>query len=322
ISGLDEDGGILRINDEIIAYEELDTGTGRLSGVRRGIHGSPADYHSFYELVGPVEAIHMAVLENAITSTSAEIQMNKSDLFPKDGGYVMIDDEIIGYTEVQGTTLVMPTDLNANSEEVDNPFLRRKPGEEDEEDSDAGGGIFRGRFGTAATEHPANSIVYFFPARHPDRYRERSVDPETSAIIVTKRVDGAIWKRISWDEKLIEYTDIKVLARFDGTPAWDSDNIYSVDEQMVVSGNAEDFQKNPKSFLFLVESPHAENRLGPKLGIQADRIELRFGFQFLEGAFSNVDEERPDSWKDTPWVKSVRVEYVAPVTVHYTESPK
>jgi len=319
ITGLSEDGGIIRLNDEIITYEELDTASGTLRGVRRGVHGTEADYHSFAEHVGPIESVHVAMLEGALTSTSHEIELNRIEvdgrkLFPKGGGYVRIDDEIIGYTEIRGNSLLMPTDLR-EADGVDSAI----PGGED---SEGGGGIFRGRFGSYATDHPANSMVYFFPARHPDRYRERSVDPQTSAIILTKRVDGAIWKRVSWDERVADLTKIKVLARFDGTPAWDSDNIYSVDQQMVISGNAGDFDKNPKSFLFQFETAHAMNRLGPRLGIQADRIELRFGFQYVEGAFEDIEEGRPDSWKDTPWVKSVRVEYVAPVTVHYTESPK
>ena len=54
--------------------------------------------------------------------------------------------------------------------------------------------------------------------------------------------------------------------------------------------------------------------------IQADRIEIRVMFQYKDGAYTPYYGEVPsDSWKDTPWFKSLRAEFVAPETVHYSE---
>ena len=109
--------------------------------------------------------------------------------------------------------------------------------------------------------------------------------------------------------------------RFDGTPGWDSDNIYSVNEAMVTSGSPEDFRKDPKSFLFELDSPHGVNRFTDEImgGIQADLIEIRICFVYERGAFELYPENPANSWKETPWLKALRVEYVAPITVHYTE---
>ena len=170
-----------------------------------------------------------------------------------------------------------------------------------------------------AGEYTDDEIVRFFPARYPDRYTANSNHPSTSGIIFRKRVDGAIWKRVAWDEKVASNMEIKVYVRFDGTPEWDTDNIYNVSEQMVVSGTSSDFAEDPKSFLFLVDNPHDLNRLHSSGGIQADMIEIKITYQYLAGSFDPYSDPPGNSYKDSPWLKALRVEYVAPVTVHSSE---
>jgi hypothetical protein len=184
---------------------------------------------------------------------------------------------------------------------------------------DQGGGLLRGRYGSVAAEYQDQEIVQLFPARYPDRFVEDSHHPETSGIIFRKRVDGAIWKRVAWDEKLATNTEMKILVRFDGTPEWDSDNIYNVNEQMVVSGTSSDFAENPKGFLYLLENAHDLNRLHSSGGIQADMIEIKVTCQYLAGSFDPYQDPPANSYKDSPWLKALRVEYVAPVTVHLSE---
>jgi hypothetical protein len=113
--------------------------------------------------------------------------------------------------------------------------------------------------------------------------------------------------------------DLKVLVRFDGTPEWDSDNVYNVSEKMVTSGTSSDFAANPKGFLYLVDSPHDLNRLHSSGGIQADMIEIKVTCQYLAGSFDPYQDPPGNSYKDSPWLKALRVEYVAPVTVHLSE---
>ena len=43
-------------------------------------------------------------------------------------------------------------------------------------------------------------------------------------------------------------------------------------------------------------------------------------YKYKDGAYTVEWNELPsNSWKDTPWLKSLRLEYVAPATVHHTE---
>ncbi len=320
VTGLPEDGGVIRVNDEIIAYESLDTATGTLHHVLRGALGTVADRHSFGDRVTEMEGVTVALLDGGIGATASEIPLNRSDDFPRfGGGYVLIDDEIIGFTRVQNNRLVMPQDLRAAEEAPSD----RSSGDEGEGTDGSGRtrqgpGIFRARYGTTAADHPDRSFVFYFPTRYPDRYVERSTDPETSSMIIRKRIDQAFWKRISWDEKIVDHTDVKVLVRFDGTPEWDSENIYNVNEGRVESGDPDEFRADPKRFLFRIDTPHGENRLN----IQADRIEVRIAYQYEAGSFDPYQELPPNSWKDTPWLKALRLEYVAPVTVFYSEDVK
>jgi hypothetical protein len=309
ITGLPDDGGLLKLGDEIIAYEELDTATGALRGVRRGVLGTEAGIHTFDDRVMEMEGVTMAVLASGVSSTSYEIELSRLDEFPRSGGAcVKIGDEIIGYTHARGTSLTMPRETGFFDDAGGNDF-----GTDSE-----GGGIFRGRYGTVASSHESGEIVYFLPTRFPDRYRERSQNPETSAVVFSRKIDGAIFKRVSWDERLAEYTDVKVLVRFDNSPPWDSENIYSVKEGRPVSGRLEDFATNPKSFLFQIDDPHEINRLD----LQADLIEIRFACQFEAGAYDLTKDPNGNSWKDSPWIKALRIEYVAPETVHYTEESR
>jgi hypothetical protein len=303
VSGLPEDGGVVRVDDELIAYQEVDTSTGELKGVQRAVLGTESKRHSFGARVTQVQNVPVALLAGGITANSYQIALNKLYDFPRTTGYVKIDDEIIGYTGTSGTSLIMP---QASLGESLNP---------ESGTPDVGPGIFRARFGTIATDHANNAFVFFLPTRFPDRYQDRSADPQVASIILRKRVDGAIWKRFSWDEKVASFTDVKVYVRFDGTPSWDSSNIYSVAEGIVVSGKADDFVANPKSFLFWIDKPHDLNRLN----LQADVAEVRILFQYEAGAYDVLVTPPANSWKDTPWLKALRAEYVAPVTIHYSE---
>jgi hypothetical protein len=300
LTGLPEDGGVLRIGDELIAYQELDTSTGELEGVERGVLGTEAKLHSFGARVSEAMNIPVATLAGGVTASASEIPINKMFDFPRTTGYVKIDEEIIGYTSTSGNTLIMPQGLL--EEQADGT-----PG--------VGSGIFRSRFGTLASDHADGAFVYQMPSRFPDRYQERSADPQVASIILRKRVDGAIWKRISWDEHQVPLTVVKVFARFDGTPNWDSSNIYSVQDQMVASGRQEEFNADPKSFLFRIDRPYDLNRLN----IQADVVEIRILYQYEAGAYDVNVAPPANSWKDTPWLKAVRAEYIAPVTIHYSE---
>ena len=94
------------------------------------------------------------------------------------------------------------------------------------------------------------------------------------------------------------------LIRFSGGPAWDSDKIIHVGTDAVP---AEDRRK----YLYQITDPKAENLLN----VEADRIEVRVGVRFDKGAYDRIAQIAPDSWKETPSIRKVVVEYVSPPQV-------
>jgi hypothetical protein len=132
---------------------------------------------------------------------------------------------------------------------------------------------------------------------------------------VKKHVPGAVFKRVSWDEFLVPNVDIEVMVRFEGGPRWDSEDVIELGGDDFMSRMPQD---HPERHLYLIKDPHLPNRLD----IRSDRIEIRVLYRYHEGAYERSDDPdhvMPDEWKETPRLKALRIEYVAPVTVLYHE---
>lgn len=291
-----EDGGCIVINDELIYYEEFDPQTGEFLGCQRGVMGTQPQPHSFGSRVAPIHAFPFSRLVSDADETSAEFQLQDARDFPDDG-YLRIADqgEIVGYTELQGNSL-------------SGPLGRIDPTtERDESDRDArvGGALFRGRYGTEPVAYRAGDLVMGMPFRHYDRFAERADHPEQAYVQLSWRKEGAIWKRITWDEQPIENADVLALVRFSGGPAWDtSDRIIRVGQEPMPNDDR-------RKYIYEIADPKAENLLN----IEADRVEVRIHVRFAQGAYDRFADVAPNAWKETPWIKKVVVEYVAPPTV-------
>jgi hypothetical protein len=111
----------------------------------------------------------------------------------------------------------------------------------------------------------------------------------------------------------VPHVDIHLLVRFDGGPNWDEDR------KFVELGVDAMPTTDKKSYLYLITNPHEENRLD----IRSDRIEVRVLFVYQPGAYQRSEEGddfvMPNEWKDTPRLKALRIEYIAPKTVLYHE---
>ncbi len=294
-----DDGGVIRIEDELILYSEFDPDAGTFSGCLRGAFGTEPTSHEFGAILIPVHTFAATTLVSDMDESAGSAQLSDTRDFPDDG-YVRINDgaELIGYTERDGNQISMPLGR------ID-PTTERDAGTDDARIS---GGIFRGRFGTTAEGYAVDDVVIAMPFRHYDRYSERSDDPENSYVQLSWTKPGAVWKRITWGEVPRNFVEVIALVRFRGGPAWDSADVIRVGQDMIP---AEDRRK----YLYEISDPTAENLIN----VEADRIEVRLQVRFAQGAYDRFAEVAPDNWKQSPWIQDVTVEYVAPPFVLYED---
>lgn len=223
-----QQGGAVQIGNEVIAYRAprvmnettipnpatpnspFTIRVVRLEDVQRGYLRTAAENHNAGDLTLRHPGMAVVALGDDLAEDGAQIAVATGPNgamgaggFPANNGlpqagFVLIDDEIVGYTQTFGPRLTMPTD----------------PGDK---------GIYHGRYGTKAAGHSATAFAYALPIRYPDRYGVNAFDDTMSCYEISRRATGALWKRVTWtaglpDPKLA----IVALARVDGSPGWDA----------------------------------------------------------------------------------------------------
>ena len=296
-AGLHSTGGLVRIGDELVGYSSFDESTQTLLNCERGALGTEARDHSYGAPIVPVLGVGATRLEEGLGETSPDVSLASAQGFPLWGGFVRIGNEVLGYTRVDGNVLKMPRAVSRSEDTWTTPG-----------GSDASKGLLRARFGTEAAAHEAQAMVYLLPHRFADLAAESADNPQLAWYTVSRRVQGAVWKRVSWDERLRELNGIRVLVRFEGGPDWDTTKIVRLGTDPVPDTGR-------TGYLYEVRSPRDLNLIN----VQSDSIECRVFFTYEAGAFDMNAASAPDAWKETPWLQAFRIEYAAPSGVVTTE---
>lgn len=291
------DGGVIRIDDELIMYSSWDAGAGTISGCLRGVFNTVARPHQYGAIVFPVESFAASTLTSSGDASTASFELQNAADFPDDG-YLRIADglEVVGYTQYEANRLSGPLariDEGTTTTQNQGSAQRR-----------VGGALFRGRFATEPAGHAQGDVAIALPWRHYDRYSERSDDPENSYTQFSWTKENAIWKRVTWDEQPVKNVEVIALVRFSGGPAWDSDRVIRVGQQDVP-------KEDRRGWLYEITDPAAMNLLN----VESDRIEVRLMVRFAKGSYDRAAVPRPNEWKLTPHIRRVLVEYVAPGAV-------
>ncbi len=291
------DAGIARIDQEWLAYRGLEQGQEanpaggglepwvQLRDCTRGLFGTQASEHAPDAKVTFFEFLPITKIEGGIGAEAASIPVTETQGFLREGtlGFIGGDGlvaELAHYDRVVNNSFEMPMRRSASG-------------------SAAGVAIFRGRFGTAAQAHGGGDLLYEMPFRYWDRYAKETDRPEMSFFQATAEIPGAYFDRIEWDERLTRaFHDVKVLVRIDERASWDAEPL------------------GEKNGLFLFEDPPTEKVVN-RIGVRGDRIEVRAFFEYLPGAFNSAFTS--DSWKDTPWLKGLRIRLLAPNAVLLSE---
>lgn len=275
-SAIDNDAGLLRVGDEILAYIDVVDEGGLVlpsGGAGRGLLGTEAQPHALGEPVHFLNHISVTNLSVALEPEDWLLRVDDNTSFDREGT-VLVGNELIHHTLKRGG-LAMP----ARSE---------NPGEQDFR----GDGIYRGRYGTEPGAYSAGTPVIHFQTRYWDRFAERADAPEQHFFGIDLPQPDA-WVRALY----VETTDaafggarVGVLVRTDPTVPWDADP----DE---VEG------------LDLHWLDRLAGRPVP-VGAQASRVEWRVFTEFTDGAFDAING--PHGWKGVPTIDQLAVDYIAP----------
>jgi hypothetical protein len=246
--------------------------------------------------------------------------------------------ELVHYTLISEGSLLLPRSLDRDPDTRDI-------------------GLFRGRFGSDATDHEGGELAIWQPFRYWDRYTERRSEdnapfsgvfdhPETSYVELGRSVQSALWRGFTWQENLIGlaqvndvrepedsssgYLDLMVLARFNPHVPWDTKQVVDLRKEHDV-GRRPDLQALSRTHLFVFDDQGGESmrsgELGNLLNLESDTAEFRVYFAFRPGAWVPLDtadaaaaEDRPEMvnwWKRTPWLSGFRLTYMNRTTTRW-----
>lgn len=170
-------------------------------------------------------------------------------------------------------------------------------------DDRTGRGIFRGRFGTPASEVPFDTPVVYLPVRYHDHYQPFADSPDFQYLERAFTIPGAHWDSVSWElsdqGNPALHVEVRVLARFDGEPRWDEK------------------PTNRPGGLFLFDNPRKENLID----VESDLLELRVCYRYPTGSYGRDSSNSVwrDDWKHQPALETLTIEYRKPWRVVHRE---
>lgn len=274
---LPADAGILRIGDELVAYDERDAGNGELTLTidGRGLLGTSPGPHQRSQPVAFLEHYVVTTLASGISGDDSMIPLEEGGDFPT-RGLVLIGDELIHYTRRIGNQLDMPRGSNT-------------PGAMDER----GPGLFRGRFGTTPMDHPAGSTVILFPFRYWDLWADQADAPELAYMGFEIDQPGTWWMDTFWHAEGSGHggSDVQVLVRTDPSVPWDSD------------------PDDVHGLMLMTQGTENDEPIG--LDTMSDRMEWRVFARYRAGAFDPLSG-LSHGWKETPRLRALGASYMAP----------
>jgi hypothetical protein len=246
LSELSQTGGLLLVEEEIIGYaglDPVDSGAVFLTG--RGLFGTRRVKHAEGAPVTALNFWPSSPLVEPMSEGDARVPVADPSVFPKGGGLLWIDEELLAYDGVTEEGLIMPTRLGRGQI-----------------------GLLRGRFGTSAEPHAIGSIVRWMPARVHDRAMWGEDAPEAEALHLPLHAPGAF------------FTDVVVEARLpDERVALDG--LVAIDG---LATRHDDPERSPDLFR-LSEGLSVSGQMRLPLGRQGDTFDLWLMPLWLPGAF-------------------------------------
>jgi len=277
LSDLPEDGGLLRIGDEILAYESYDENSAMvtISPDGRGLLGTTPQPHAMGEPIQFLSHFTVSTLSGGIGAGDSTIPIGSAQEFPHEGT-LLIGEELLHYTRQRGGSLEMPS---ASTE----------PGMQD----GRGSGLFRGRYGTLPQTHGGGVPVILFPFRYWDRWAHQADAPELAYFAFEVAQPGAWYDTLFWKHENVQTAGpmLRALVRTEQDTPWDG-----------APGEASGLELYTDGFVG-----------GEPVGLAAasDLLEVRFFIEYSAGSYDAVTA-MSHGWKASPRLSEFGVEYRAP----------
>ncbi|MEE2890246.1 MAG: hypothetical protein VX404_07360, partial [Planctomycetota bacterium] len=222
----------------------------------------------------PIPAIPIVRLAGGVTENAINTLGNPTG-FPRTEGYLLIDDgnpatsdEIIAHTGPEGSGFGLYRDDRS------------------------GRGIFRGRFGTEFRQHSVDTPAIELVARHHDHYQPLVESKDLQYLERAWTMPGTMWDRVGWEVEEARNRrtmgTVRVLARFDGAPGWDSE------------------PTNQPGGLYQFDDPEAINTIDRL----SDALEIRIYYRHRPGAYGLLGNDMwNDEWKHLPVLRNLNIEH-------------
>jgi hypothetical protein len=175
-----------------------------LTGLKRGLLGSQAAAHSPGAGVTFYDAAAVSLLTSNLAATGDSIALADAAGFAEEGfvwlngsadGRPAGDDEVVGWLKRAGNAL---NDCRP----------------------------FHGRYGTTPADHPTGSVARFLPTRWCDRWTPQYDGPGSAFVQMGRTAREGVWDELQIKIRpesgtLPAQCAPRILARFNGKPAWD-----------------------------------------------------------------------------------------------------
>jgi len=277
LNDLPEDGGLLRIGDEILAYESRDASAGEITIAPngRGMLGTTPQPHAHGEPIQFLSHFTVSTLTGGLGGGDSTIPLASTQEFPNEGT-VLIGEELIHYTRQRSSSLEMPSGSTV-------------PGAQD----GRGPGLFRGRYGTLAQAHGAGEPVILFPFRYWDRWAPQADAPELSYYGFEVAQPGAWHESLYWQHEDVQTGGpvLHALIRTDPDVPWDASPNQTTGLDLYTKG--------------------IEGGDTIATGAATDLLEARFFVEYSSGSFDAVTG-MAHGWKASPRLSEFGVFYRAP----------
>lgn len=277
LNGFPTAGGLVQIDDEILAYQVRADAVFTVAVNGRGLLNSEARGHDKGARVRFLAHVPAAILSGSIQPQSETLSVQSIGGLPVPTGTLLAGRELLHYAWVRTAgdtaTLEMPRFYPPDGSN----------------DGRSARGLFRGRYGTAPQGLSSGEALVWMPIRYWDRHVPRSDDPEQNALQLTSSIAPVFWKSLTWRQEVPDASvDLECLARFDQRVPFTADPAANPDLRLLSRGAG-----NDRPFM---------------LGRQATQLELRFVANYRPGCI-DLTTFRAHGWKTTPTVREVRVEY-------------